>query len=49
MFTLKTTFARGRGGGGGIKSVSIGDFEWQGGKLLQLLSKVRPRIWPQNS
>ncbi len=27
-----------------VKSVSRGDCEWQGGKILRLLSKLRPRI-----
>jgi len=30
-----------------VKSVSRGDCEWQGGKLLRLLSQLRPRIRPQ--
>ncbi len=34
-------------GGGGVKSVILGDCEWQGGKLLGLLSQLRPRIRPQ--
>ncbi len=35
-----------KGGGGGVKSVSRGDCEWQGGKLLKLLSQLSPRIQP---
>ncbi len=35
-----------QGGGGGGKSVSWGDCEYQGGKLLRLLSQLRPRIPP---
>ncbi len=34
------------GGGGGRKSVSRSDCEWQGGKLLRLLSQWRPRFGP---
>ncbi len=48
IFTLrtrKTPFAQG-GRGGGLKSVSRGDCEQQGGKLLRLMSQLRPRIWP---
>ncbi len=41
---FKPTFAG--GGGGGLKSISIGDLERQGGKLLRLLSQSRPRIRP---
>ena len=41
---FQTTFAQ--GGGGGIKSVSRGDCEEQGGKLLRLLSQLRSRIRP---
>jgi hypothetical protein len=37
----QTTFAK--GGWGGVKSVSRGDCEQQGGKLL---SQLRPRIQP---
>ncbi len=32
-------------GGGGVKSISIGDYEQQGGKLLSV-SKVGPRTRP---
>jgi hypothetical protein len=31
-----------------VKSVSRGDCEYQGGKLLRLLSQLRPRIRPLN-
>jgi hypothetical protein len=34
------------GGGGGVKPVSRGDCEKQRGKLLRLLSQLRPRIRP---
>jgi hypothetical protein len=35
------------GGGGGVKSISRDDdCEYQGGKLLRLLSQLRPRTWP---
>ncbi len=47
MFTLKTSFKPLLlGGGGGLKSVSRGDCEQQGGKLLRLLPQSRPRIRP---
>jgi hypothetical protein len=50
MFSLQTSFKplllkR----GGGVKSISRGDFEWQGGKLLRLLSQLRRRIRPLHS
>jgi hypothetical protein len=35
-------------GGGGVKSVGRGDCEEQWGKLLRLLSRLRPRIRPQD-
>ncbi len=38
MFTLQTSFKPLLLKGAGIKSVSRGDCEWQGGKLLKLLS-----------
>ncbi len=38
------TFAQGVWG---VKLVSIGDCEYQGGKILRLFSQLRPRIWPQ--
>jgi hypothetical protein len=34
-------------GGRGVKSVSRGDSEYQGGKLLRVLSQLRLRIRPQ--
>ncbi len=34
------------GGGWGVKSISSGDCEYQGRKLLRLFSQVRPRIPP---
>ncbi len=40
---FQTTFAK----GGRSKSVSLGDSEKQGGKLLRLLSQLLPRIRPQ--
>ncbi len=40
---FQTTFD---GGGGGIKSVIIGDCEQQGGNVLGLLSQLRLRIRP---
>ncbi len=33
-------------GGGGVKSVSTGDGELQGAKLLRFLAQLRPRIRP---
>ncbi len=45
---FQTTFALGVGGGGGVKSVSRGDCEWQGGKLRRLLSQLRPKMRPQS-
>jgi hypothetical protein len=33
---------------GEVKSISRGDCDWQGGKLLRLLSQLRPRIRPQD-
>jgi hypothetical protein len=49
MFTLQTSFKplllkR----CGGVKSVGIGDCEKQGGKLVRLLSQLRPGILPQS-
>ncbi len=41
---FQPTLAQWVGGGG---SVSIGDYEYQGGKLLRLLSQLCPRIRPQ--
>jgi hypothetical protein len=41
---FQTTFAH----GWGVKYVSGGDCEYQGGKLLRLLSQLRPRIRPQD-
>jgi hypothetical protein len=41
---FETTFARGWGGGRGVKC--RGDCEQQGGKLVKLLSQLRPRIRP---
>jgi hypothetical protein len=41
---FQTTFAQGRRGG--VKSISRGDCDWQGGKLLRLLSQLRLRIQP---
>jgi hypothetical protein len=41
MFTIKTIFASGGGG-----SFSIGDCEYQRGKLFRTLSQLRPRIRP---
>ncbi len=51
MFTLQTSFTSvqttfAQGGAGGVKSVSRGDFELQGGKIVRLLSQLRPRIRP---
>ncbi len=46
MFTLQTNFCLVEVGGGGVKSMSRGDCELQGGKLLKLLSQIRPRILP---
>ncbi len=34
------------GGGRGGKLIRRGDCEWQGGKLLILVSQLRPRIGP---
>jgi hypothetical protein len=44
MFTLQTSFKQFWPTGGGVKSVSRGDCE--GGKLLRLLSQLRPKIRP---
>ncbi len=38
---FKPTLLKGRG----VKAVSNGDCEWQGGKLLRLLSQLRPTSW----
>jgi hypothetical protein len=47
MYNVNSTNQLGGGGVGGVKSVSRGDCEYQGGKLLRLLSLLRPRIRPQ--
>jgi hypothetical protein len=46
MYTLQTSFKPLLLKGVGVKSVSRGDCEQQGGKLLRLLSQLRPRIRP---
>jgi len=40
MFTLQTGFKPLLPGGRGVKSVTRGDCEWQGGKLLKFLSQM---------
>ncbi len=47
MFTLQTSFNHFCSRGRGVKSVSRGDCEQQGGKPIRLLSQLRPRIRPQ--
>ena len=46
MFTLQTSFKPILLNGAEVKSVSRCDCEQQGGKLLRLLSKLRPKIRP---
>jgi hypothetical protein len=48
MFRLQTSSKLRLLKGGGVKSVSRGDCEKQGGKLSRLLSQLRPRIQPQD-
>ncbi len=51
MFTIQTIFKPILlgGEGRGVKSISRGDWEEQGGKLFGLLSQLRPRIRPPDT